>query len=90
MDESAIKLDAPRNYSYERREAKRVAAVTSGAERTKSCAFTASSSGEKLLILILVPRKFPPHKNFTPPNNVIVHYQRGKATFDNDKSNKNT
>ena len=84
MDESAIELDAPSNYSYERRGAKRVAAVTSGAERTKmSCAFTASASGEKLPILILVPRKFP-LKNFTPPNNVIVHYQRGKTTFDSE------
>ena len=47
MDESAIYLDAPSNYSYAEKGSKRVKASTT--ERVRlSTAFTASASGKSL------------------------------------------
>ena len=58
------------NYTYEKKGTKCVNSVTSGQEKTKvSCAFCASSNGDKLPVLILIPRKRP-LKDFTPPDNV--------------------
>jgi hypothetical protein len=58
------------NCTYEKKRTKIVKSVTSGKERTKiSCAFCASANGEKLPVLVLIPRKTP-IKNFTPPDNV--------------------
>ena len=80
MDETSIYLDFPMNVTFAPKGVKRVSAVTTGSERTRlSAAFSASASGHKLPILVLVPRKndLP---NFTSPSNVIVLYKTG-ATF---------
>ena len=51
-----------------------VEAVTSGQQKTRiSVCFTASASGTKLPVLVLIPRK-KPLKNFTAPNNLVVVY----------------
>ncbi|RNA17277.1 pogo transposable element with KRAB domain-like [Brachionus plicatilis] len=83
MDETSIYLDFPSNYTYDTKGARRVKANTTGGERVKlSAAFTASASGEKLPIYIVVPRKTD-LPNFKVPDNVVVHYKSG-ATFDTD------
>ena len=51
-----------------------------------SCAFCASSNGDKLPVLILIPRKRP-LKDFAPPDNVLVVYNGNKKTFDSDTIN---
>lgn len=57
-DETAIYLDAPSNYTYEVTGTRRVKANTCGSERTRlSALFTASASGEKFKIYIIVPRE---------------------------------
>ena len=81
MDETAIRLNDPSNYTYEIRGSQRVKAITSVHEMNKiSVAFCASLSGMKLPALMLVPRKTP-LPNLTPPANVLVVY-RSSATFD--------
>ena len=61
--------------------------VRPGQERTKiSCAFWASANGEKLPVLVLIPRKAP-IKKFTPPDNVLVVYNGCKKTFDSNTIN---
>jgi hypothetical protein len=45
-----------------------------------SAAFCASASGKKLPVLIVVPR-LTDLPNYTPPENVVVHY-KASATFD--------
>ena len=81
MDETSVYVDFPPDCTYEEKGTKRVKAVTSGSERTRlSAAFTATASGTKLPIMILVPRKtcLP---DYTPPDNVRLVYKTG-ATFD--------
>ncbi|CAF1058245.1 unnamed protein product [Brachionus calyciflorus] len=81
MDETTIYLDQPSNYTFSQKGAKRVKSVTTVAERARvSALFTATASGEKLPIYIIVPRKND-LANYTPPRNVIVEYKIG-ATFD--------
>ena len=81
MDETSIYLDFPSNYTYERKGAKRVKSVTTGGGRVRvSAAFTATASGIKLPILVLIPRKTP-LPNFQPPPNVCIIYKQS-ATFD--------
>ncbi len=59
-----------------------VVATSSGGERTKiSMAFTATSDGRKLPILIILPRKNP-LKQFQIPNNVVILYKPKSKTFD--------
>ena len=60
MDESAIFLDAPSNYTFAAKRSKRVKAGTAGAERVRlSTAFTASASGSKLPIYAIIPSMTP-------------------------------
>jgi hypothetical protein len=55
--------------------------VTTGGGRVRvSAAFTATASGIKLPILVLIPRKTP-LPNFQPPPNVCIIYKQS-ATFD--------
>ncbi|CAF0794025.1 unnamed protein product [Brachionus calyciflorus] len=76
MDETAIRLDEPNNYTYEITGTRRVKATTSGHEMNKvSVAFCASANGEKLPALILVPR-ITELKDFVPPYNVLVVYNK--------------
>jgi hypothetical protein len=52
MDETSIYLDYPSNYTISVKGAKRVQAVTAGAQRTRlSAAFSATSCGKKLPII---------------------------------------
>jgi len=61
-----------------------VKVVTSGAEKTKiSLAFTATASGRKLPIIIVLPRKNP-LKNYVAPANVIIVYKSQSKTFDSE------
>ncbi len=70
------------SYTYEKVGAQNVGSTTSGGERTKiSMAFTASSDGRKLPILIILPRKNP-LKDFQIPNNVVILYKPKSKTFD--------
>jgi hypothetical protein len=81
MDVTSIYLDFPSSYTYERRGAKRVKCVTTGGARVRiSAAFSATASGLKLPILVLVPRKTK-LPNFEPPSNVCIIYKTS-ATFD--------
>ncbi|CAF1139002.1 unnamed protein product, partial [Brachionus calyciflorus] len=81
MDETAIYLDSPENYTYDVRGTKRVVSTTSGNEHTRlSIAFCASANGTKLPLVILVPRKTP-FKDFDPPANVVLVY-KPSSTFD--------
>ena len=60
MDEIAIRLDSPHNSTYELIGSQRVAATTTGNEQARlSVAFCASASGEKLPLVVIVPRKTP-------------------------------
>ena len=60
MDESAIYLDAPSNYTYACKGSKRVKSGTSSAERVRLyTAFTASVNGSKLPIYAIIPRLSP-------------------------------
>ncbi len=86
MDETSISLDFPSKVTYERKGTKRVKSVTTGGGRVRlSAAFSTTASGEKLPILILVPRKTPlPDNSFIggkPPSNVYLIY-KPSATFD--------
>ena len=57
MDESAIYLDSPSNYTYSQKGVRRVKASTAGGERTRlSSAFTAAANGHKLPIYTIIPR----------------------------------
>ena len=83
MDETSIYLDFPSSYTYEEKGARRVKATTAGSERTRmSAAFTASASGEKLPIFIIIPR-LTDMPDYTPPDNVIIQYKTG-GTFNDD------
>ena len=87
MDETSIYLDFPSNYTFEKKGSKRVPATTTGSERTRlSAAFSAPASGEKLPILILIPRK-KDLPNFTPPENVVLIYKSG-GTFNDSVINE--
>ena len=83
MDESAIYLDSPSNYSYARLGSKRVKASTAGAERVRlSSAWAGTASEFKLPIYLIIPRKNAiPDLNDLP--NIIIKY-RSSSTFDAD------
>ena len=58
FDESSFYMDAPGIFSIAKKGSKRVAAKTSGKEKTRlSCLMTATASGRKLPIVCIVPRK---------------------------------
>ncbi len=60
MDETAIYLDCPTNYTYAHIGIKRVKASTAGGERTRvSAAFTAAANGHKLPMFAIIPRVTP-------------------------------
>lgn len=83
MDETSIYLDFPSNYTFSEKGAKKVKCTTTGNERTRiSAAFSATASGQKLPILLVVPRvkQLP---DFTPPDDVIVVYKSG-GTFNDE------
>ncbi|CAF0867105.1 unnamed protein product [Brachionus calyciflorus] len=83
MDESAIYLDAPSNYTYSPIGAKRVKANTSGSEKTRlSAAFTGVADGTKLPIFVMIPRKTP-LKEFQPPPLAALHYS-SSTSFDEE------
>jgi hypothetical protein len=83
MDETAIYLDNPSNYTFARVGSRRVKAVTTGCERARlSAAFGATASGIKLPILVLVPRKTD-LPNFIPPSNVKLIY-KSNSTFNEE------
>ena len=80
MDETSIYLDFPSSYTYDEQGTKRIPAGTTGNERARlSAAFTASASGQKLPIFVIIPRATP-LPDLTPPANVRVAYST-KATF---------
>lgn len=63
------------NYSYEEKGTKIVKATTAGAEKTRlPMAFCCAANGDKLPILIVIPRK-KPLKDFVPPENVMLVYR---------------
>ncbi|CAF1093596.1 unnamed protein product [Brachionus calyciflorus] len=81
MDETAIYLDAPSNYTYSPIGVKRVKATTSGSEKTRlSAAFTGAADGTKLPIFVIVPRKTP-LKEFQPISLTALHYS-SSCSFD--------
>ncbi len=71
------------NYTYEAKGSQNINSTTAGGERVKiSLAFTASASGSKLPILVVLPRKFPLKHPFVCPENVVIIYKQGSKTFD--------
>jgi hypothetical protein len=81
MDETSIYLDFPTNYTYTTKGDKKVKSTTTGGGRVRiSAAFTATASGIKLPILILVPRKTPLPNFDVPPNCCVIY--KPSATFD--------
>ena len=83
MDETAIYLDNPTKYTFDRIGTRRVKAVTTGCEKARlSAAFSATASGNKLPILIIIPRKTD-LPNFIPPSNVKLIYKTN-ATFNDE------
>ena len=81
MDESAIYLDAPSNYSYTEKGSKRVKASTTGSERVRlSTAFTASACGKKLPVYTMIPRVTPLPRIFE--FEYIVPCYQTKTCFD--------
>jgi hypothetical protein len=81
MDETAIYLDRPSNYTYSKIGEKRVKASTAGGERTRlSAAFTAAANGYKLPIFAIIPRQTPVPQ-LDGIHNMVFKY-RTKATFD--------
>jgi hypothetical protein len=83
MDETSIYLDSPTNYTFARIGTKRVKAVTTGSERARlSAAFSATASGIKLPVLILIPRKTA-LPNYEPLSNVKLIYKTN-ATFNEE------
>jgi len=82
MDESAIYLDAPSNYTYAESGARRVKAVTSGNDRTRlSVAFTAAADGTKLPLLAIIPRKTP--LQGLSDLDIVCEY-KSSSTFDDE------
>lgn len=70
------------NYTYEKKGTRNINSTTAGGERVKvSLAFTATASGRKLPILIILPRKNP-LKQFECPENVVIIYKGKSKTFD--------
>ena len=58
MDEIAIRLDSPNNRTYDSVGTRRVAALTTGHEKARiSVAFCASAAGQKLPLVVVIPRK---------------------------------
>jgi hypothetical protein len=75
-DETSIYIDPPTRQSVALIGSRRVDAVTTGQQKTRvSVCFTATASGTKLKPLILIPRKNP-LKNWVPPNNVEIVYEK--------------
>ncbi|RNA05625.1 Pogo transposable element with [Brachionus plicatilis] len=75
IDESCQYLDAPSQYTYAVKGAKRTVVYTTGAEKTRlSGAWTGAADGKKLPIYLIIPRvnELP---NFHVPNNVMVTYR---------------
>jgi hypothetical protein len=84
MDETSIYPDFPSSYTYERKGAKRVKCVTTGGGKVRiSAAFSATASGLKRPILVLVPHKTK-LPNFEPLSNVCIIYKTS-PTFDQNK-----
>lgn len=68
---------------FSRIGSKRVKAVTTGCERARlSAAFSATASGIKLPVLIIIPRKSA-LPNYEPPSNVKLIYKTN-ATFNEE------
>jgi len=71
-----IKYTYKASYTYEKSGSQNVKATTAGAERVKvSLAFTATSDGRKLPILIILPRKRALKSPFVCPSNVVILYK---------------
>ena len=70
----------PSDYTFEKKGSRKVKATTADGERTRlSAALTARADVKKLPICIVIPRTNA-LANYTPPENVIVHY-RTAGTF---------
>ena len=73
-DETSIYLDPPTTRTYSEIGSRRVEARTTGNQKTRiSILISASASGKKLNLLVLIPRKNP-LKNFVVPANVTLLY----------------
>jgi hypothetical protein len=63
------------NYTYDAIGSQSVRAHTTGNDRTKlSAAFAANANGQKLPVLIIIPR-ITDLPNYTPPDNVLLVYK---------------
>ncbi|CAF0720027.1 unnamed protein product [Brachionus calyciflorus] len=83
FDETSIYIDSRSNYTYDQQGARRVPATTSGNEKTRiSVCFAASANGYKFKPLIVIQR-VNPLKNYEPPANVIVVYNKN-GVFNQD------
>jgi hypothetical protein len=83
MDETSIYLDFPCNYTYTVKGAKKVKCVTTGNERTRiSAAYSATASGIKLPLFLVLPR-LKDLPNYTPPDGVII-LNKTNGTFNDD------
>ena len=82
MDETAIYLDARRNYTYSPKGAKRVKGSTCGSERTRlSTAFTGAADVTKLPVFTILPLKT--ELVFEKPELVEVE-SKTNSTFDSE------
>ena len=60
MNETTVYIDAPAKFTYAIRGESRIAATTSGQEKTRvAVSFSALPSGKKLKAMVLIPRKKP-------------------------------
>ena len=80
FDESSFYMDAPGSFSIAKKGSKRVAAKTSGKEKTRlSCLMTATASGRKLPIVCIVPRKKKIEGLSLPETSLVINDTTGKC-----------
>ncbi len=80
FDESSFYMDAPGSFSIAKKGSKRVAAKTSGKEKTRlSCLMTATASGRKLPIVCIVPRKKKIEGLSLPETSLVIFDTTGKC-----------
>ena len=78
MDESSHYMDEPGSYTYDSTNSQRVEVATTGMDKTRvSSAYTASSGGNKLNILTVIPRANALNNVMIPDNIVPVYLTNG-------------
>ena len=81
-DETNVQLDAPDNYTYEKKGTKKVGARTTGQQKTNlPIMLAATANGDKLQPVFIIPRK---RKLKDEPLGCIIEYKGNSKTFDSN------